>query len=125
MAHININLDEVKVNTGEPHPEGRLRIRVKKGELRDNKAGDGKYINWQLEPVGTDNKRPAWLKTSLKPEALWNLKQFLQACRFKWSSDGTFNIEDVLGCEADVNCGVFVRNDGEKDNNIGPPYHQV
>lgn len=125
MSHININLDEVAGAGGEPHPEGQLHIRVKKGEIKDNKAGDAKYINWQLDPVGTINKSPAWLMTSLKPDALWNLKAFLQGCKFKWNSDGSFNLEDVLGSEVIVTCGVRVLDDGRKTNQIGPPYSKV
>ena len=123
MSHININLNEVETASGEPHPEGLLAVQVKKAELRDTKAGDSKYINWQLSPTQSENRRPVFLRTSLKPEALWNLKLFLTACGFQWQSDGTFNLEDVLGSECRVSVSLRQLDDGRKDNEVGPPYY--
>lgn len=120
MAHIDVNMNEV-ADQGSPHPDGPLFVRVVKGEVRTNKAGDGQYINWQLNPIESENKRPIFLMTSLKPEALWNLQRFFKACGFNWESDGSFNTEDLYGKEVFVSVTQDEYN-GEMTNKVGPPY---
>lgn len=120
MAHIDVNMNEVE-DTSVPHPDGPLLVRVVKGEVRDTKAGDSKYINWQLNPVEGNNKRPIFLMTSLKPEALWNLQRFFKAAQYEWETDGSFNTEDLLGKELFVSVTQEEYN-GEMTNRVGPPY---
>ena len=121
MAHIDVNLDAVEDQSGECHPEGQLLIRIAKAEIRDNKEKTGKYINWQLNPVESENKKPVFLMTSLKPEALWNLKQFLKAAGVQWHSDGSFDTEDAMGQEVWVTIIKEVY-EGNEQNKVKPPY---
>lgn len=124
MAHIDINLNEVP-DQGEAHPDGQTHVRIKKGELLENKAKDGKHIRWQLEVVGSENHMPLWLRTSLKKDALWNLKAFLQKAGVQWQTDGSFDIEDALGAELYVEVGRDVGDDGTTRNEVGPPYNEL
>jgi hypothetical protein len=124
MAHIDVNLDAVEDTGSELHPEGMLLVQVAKAEVRENKKKDGKYINWQLNPVESANKRPIYLMTSLKPEALWNLKRFLKECGVAWSSDGSFSTDDVLGCQVWVTI-VQEEYSGEIRNKANSPYRKA
>lgn len=123
MAHIDVNLDDVK--EGELHPEGLTLVRIAKGEIRSKKGDESsKYINWQLEAIDTDNKRPLYLMTSLKLEALWNLKSFLQEAGVQWNSDGSFDTEEALGAEIYVTVGQE-EYDGTIRNTVKKPYKKA
>jgi hypothetical protein len=51
---------------------------VDKVEVRRNKADDGDYLNWELVVIdGEYENRRLWMITSLKPQALFRLKQVL------------------------------------------------
>jgi hypothetical protein len=121
MAVINVNLDAVEERERRVHQEGLLGVRVVDAEIRDNKAKDGQYINWRLDPIEGDNNSPVWLMTSLKPDALWNLKRFLKECGFQWESDGGFDTADVLGSEVYVTVTIE-EYQGEPRNRVGMPY---
>lgn len=121
MARIDVNLDAVEDAEGDAHPDGETLTTVAKSEIRPNKNGDGQHILWTLKVNDSDNKRPLWLRHSLKPKALWNLKQFLQAAGFRWESDGSFDTADVHGSEVFVQ--VKQREfEGKLSNEVGPPY---
>ena len=121
MARIDVNLDEAPDSFGELHPEGMLAVRIVSGEVRDTKSGDGKYINWRLDPIESENKKPVWLMTSLKREALWNLKALLKSARVQWSTDGSFDLEDAFGAELLVNVKHEMYQ-GELRERVGTPY---
>jgi hypothetical protein len=124
MAHIDVNLDEVQ-DQGEAHPEGLTLVRIAKAEIKSKKGDEGsKYINWQLEPIGTDNHRPLFLITSLKTDALWNLKGFLKEAGVQWNSDGSFDTEEALGAEVHVTVGLE-EYDGQIRNRVKPPYKRA
>lgn len=64
------------VDSFEPLPEGQYDIEVDKVEVRRNKANDGDYLNWELIVIdGEYENRRLWMITSLKPTALFRLKQ--------------------------------------------------
>jgi hypothetical protein len=66
------------VDSFEPLPEGSYDIEVDKVEVRRNKADDGDYLNWELVVIdGEYENRRLWMITSLKPQALFRLKQVL------------------------------------------------
>lgn len=127
MARIDVNLNEVEIPSGEAHPDGLLHINVKKVETRkSNKEGSSgyPYLNLQLNPVGTENKRPVFLRLSMNPDALWNMKLFLEAIGLTTESDGSFDTDDLLGKECKVSCTATEYN-GKPSNEIGPPYYKV
>lgn len=125
MSRIDVNLNEVEVPSGEPHPEGDIHVRVRKAEFRKAKE-DGKYphILFQMEPIGTENKSHLFLRCSLHPNAQWNLKLLLEALGVAWDSDGSFDTEDTLGQETMVHVTVSDYQ-GRPSNEVGPPYHRV
>lgn len=126
MPHIDVNLNEVEIPSGDAHEDGLLHVRVKKAEVKKPKeAGKYPYILFQLSPVGTDNKRPVFLRCSLHPDAIWNLKLFLQdGLGLSWNSDGSFNTDDTLGLEGKVSC-TKTTYEGKPSNEIGPPYYRA
>lgn len=64
------------VDSFEPLPEGSYDVEVDKVEVRRNKADDGDYLNWELIVIdGEYENRRLWMITSLKPTALFRLKQ--------------------------------------------------
>lgn len=77
------NVDERREGGKAAHvPEGDYLLKVVGCELK-SKQGDesSKYLNWRLEIVEPSKYRNAgaiWHVTSLKPEALWNLRNFLE-----------------------------------------------
>jgi len=62
-------------------PEGDYLFQVTNCELRGKKDDpSSKYLNWSLtivEPTKFKGKGPLYMVTSLKPEALWKLRNFL------------------------------------------------
>lgn len=63
-------------------PEGDYLGKVVNGELRKTKDGSGRYYNWRVQivkPVKYKGKT-LYHNTSLKPEALWNLRNLVFAC---------------------------------------------
>lgn len=66
-------------------PEGDYLGKVVKGELKKNKAKDGKYFAWQVQIVAPKafKGKKLYLNTSLKPDALWNLRNLIYACTGK------------------------------------------
>lgn len=77
MAFTKIDFSDVE--SFEPLPEGEYDIEIDKVEVRMNKAGDGMYLNWELLVLdGEFENRRLWMITSLKPTALFRLKQVLE-----------------------------------------------
>jgi hypothetical protein len=124
MALINVNLNEVEDQSGDIHPEGETLVRIVDSEIRDNKAGDAQYLNWRLKVLNSENTRPLYLITSLKPAALWNLKNLVTACGVsEFSMDG-FDTTDLHGCELYVQ----IKNeeyDGQMRNKVNGPYKRA
>ena len=123
MEVVNVNLETVD-DGRELHPEGPLHVRVVSCEERETSDGSGTHLNWRLDPVDSENHKPLFLITSLKPHALWKLKGFLKACQFQWNSDGTFDFTDVLGSELIVNVQHETYNNDIQDK-PGMPYKAV
>jgi len=62
-------------------PEGDYVVQVVGCELKKKKEDDGKYLNWRLQIVKPEKYKNAgiiYFVTSLKDEALWNLRNFLE-----------------------------------------------
>jgi hypothetical protein len=63
----------------EAIPEGEYGAEVDKVEVRRNKADDGDYLNWEFVILDGDyENRRLWLITSLKPTALFRLKDIFE-----------------------------------------------
>ena len=77
MPFFKVNFSDVE--SFEPLPEGEYGVEVDKIEVRMNKAGDGKYLNWELVVIDGDyENRRLWLITSLKETALFRLKAIFE-----------------------------------------------
>lgn len=62
-------------------PEGDYLLKVVGCELKDNKDKTSKYLSWRCQITEPSKYRSAgsvWHTTSLKPEALWNLRNFME-----------------------------------------------
>ena len=79
MPKLNVDFSGVEERTLVP--PGDYVCKVKKVELKTNKKGDGKYIQWNVQ-IGTGQYKGNVLYhiTSLKPQALFNLRNTLIAC---------------------------------------------
>jgi hypothetical protein len=124
MAVINVNLNDVEDQSGETHPEGETLLRIVDSELRDNKAGDAQYINWRLKVLNTENNRPIYLITSLKPAALWNLKNLLKAVGVEEFSMDGLDTSDYHGAEFYGQVKTEVYED-TKRNTVSGPYKKA
>jgi hypothetical protein len=77
---------EIGKKAGKRIPEGDYVLKIGKVERKKNKAGDAYYFSWRLQVV-TDARgktkhagTPFYYTTSLKPEALFNLRNMIFAC---------------------------------------------
>lgn len=125
MAIINVNLsggDEG--GGGEVHPDGEHLVRIADSEIRDNKAGDGQYINWRLKVLNTDNNRPVYLITSLKPTAIWNLRNFVRAAGVNELNLENFDTAELHGTELYVNIKTEVYENTPR-NTVSGPYKRA
>lgn len=124
MSFINVNLNDVEDTSGEVHPEGRTNLRIVSSELREKKGASSQYINWRLEVMDSENKRPVWLTTSLLPQALWNLKNLYSACMGDTFNPEGFDTADLHGCEFSGMIGIEDYQ-GNKTNRVEGPYKPV
>lgn len=122
MPRINVKLNDVESNF-QVYPEDSYLVEIQEksrlGKSKENEPkiiwigkimeGDyeGKYINWD---------------TSLQDQALWNLKNMLEAMQFEWDEDG-FDIEDVVGEKIIID--VTVKDWQGNPRNYVTGYHPV
>jgi len=121
---INIpNLD--KVETGrEPVPAGKYLVKITAGDVKATVAGDSKYIAWQgTIQEGESKGRILFWNTSLKENALWNLKGMLVAAKVDMAADG-FATEDALGKNIYVLADLGEYN-GKPKNEVKASYYPV
>jgi hypothetical protein len=65
-------------------PEGDYLAKIVETELKDNAAGTGRYFRWKLQIASGEFKgKSVYMTTSLKPEALWNLRNLIHAATGK------------------------------------------
>lgn len=99
-------------------PEGVYNVSVFEVKVKENNAGDGHYLNWQLK-VQDDgyNNRRLFYNTSLKSQSLWKLKQVLNriAPDVDWSKQ--YSVEEIIETVEGLPCRAEVSIDTEYDNN--------
>jgi hypothetical protein len=77
MPYTTVNFSDVEDFSALP--EGEYAVEIDKVEVRRNKADDGDYLNWEFVVLDGDyENRRLWLITSLKPNALFRLKDVLE-----------------------------------------------
>lgn len=77
---------EIKSSGRSAHvPEGDYIGKVVKGELKKKKDGKSKYFSWRIQIVSPKQYKGKTLYTitSLKPDALWSLRNLIHACTGK------------------------------------------
>lgn len=68
---------------GSKIPEGDYLGKIVEQELRDSAAGS-RYFRWKIQVASGEFKgKSVYLNTSLKPEALWNLRNLIHAATGK------------------------------------------
>jgi hypothetical protein len=77
MGFYRVNFGDVE--SFEPVPAGEYGVEIEKVEVRENKAGDSLYLNWEMTIIDGDfENRKLWLITSLKDTALFRLKSIFE-----------------------------------------------
>lgn len=104
-------VDFTGVSTGpEVIPEGTYNARVFDVELRTSANSGSPYINWTFRIDGGEyDGRRLFFVTSLRKDALWNLKRTLKALRFEGNLDGQVDLGDLdnfLGRQCRIVVGV-------------------
>lgn len=117
MPRINVNLNEVE--GGFPLlPEDKYLV-----EIQDTsklmKSDAGPYIRWIAKVVEGEyaDKFIGW-NTSLLPQALWNVKNMLEAANVDWEEDG-FDTEDVIGALIIVDVSQRTIEQGRRAGELG------
>lgn len=93
-------IDFTGVSSGfEVIPEGQYPVAVFKIEQKDGQSGFP-YLNWTLKiQEGDQANRNLFFMTSLKPEALWKLKESLLALGYdKEELKGNFDFDPQALC---------------------------
>lgn len=97
---VNIDFSKVK-DFGEAVPEGTYLVKIKKVEVKD--GDQAKYFAWESEIADGDYKgSKIWWNTSLAPNALFNLRNMIEACgievpRSKFQVDTDLLLGKTLG----------------------------
>ena len=113
---VKVKLDEVS-SSFEPVPADTYRVRVDKCDVGKAKGSGKDKIHWEfLIAEGEYEGQRLFLDTSLQPQALFKVKQVLEACGFEWDEDG-FESSELPGSELVV--GV------ELDEYEGKPSNKV
>jgi len=95
-----INLDMSKTENNNLIPEGEYQAFVYDVAQRQNKAGDGFYLNWQFKIQGGDSEgKLVFHITSLKDNALFKLRELLEAIGYSVPTDGQLELDtdDLMG----------------------------
>lgn len=126
---INVDFTGIKNNDGdfEPLEDGIYNVSVFEISVKENNAGDGHYLSWQLkvQDSGYENRR-LFFNTSLKPQALWKLKQVVErlAPDKDWSSKVSvtkiINTMEGLPARAEVSYNNEYENNNV-DDLLAPP----
>lgn len=102
----------------DPLPDGTYNCNVFDVTVEETKAKDGHYLNWQLKITDDGyNNRRVFYNTSLKPQALWKLKQVLNriAPDMDWGEE--FNVGEIIDSIVGLPCRAVISYNDEYDNN--------
>lgn len=84
----------------ESIPEGWVPVNVFRHKIRKGKDSGENYIEWELAvQLEGFEKRKLWTNSSLQPQALWNLKKFLECIKGEKIPEGPieFDPPDLYG----------------------------
>lgn len=86
---------EIRKGSGKAKhiPEGDYAGKVVEGDVRDSKAGS-RYISWKFQVTKGEHKgATVYGSTSLKPEALWSLRNLIHAATGKNVAGKAINVD--------------------------------
>ena len=116
MPRINVKLSEVESGF-EVYPDGQYLIEIT-DRTKISKSESGAYVRWIakiIDPEEYEDKLISWTSSFL-PQALWNLKNLLEAIEVTFDDDG-FELEDTFGEQLLIENQVREYN-GQDRNNI-------
>lgn len=114
-----LSIDFTGINDGfDPVPAGTYNCTVYEVTVRDNKAKDSKYLNWQLaiQDKGYENRR-VFFTTSLKPQALWKLKQVLERIAPEEDWNGQVDVSQIIDTVTGLPCRAVITINTDYNNN--------
>jgi len=119
MAGLTVDFTGVSDGDGfDPLPDGIYNCTVFEVTVKENKKKDGHYLSWQLKVLDDGyNNRRVFFNTSLKPQALWKLKQVLNrlAPDMDWGEE--FSIAEIIDAVEGLPCRAVISYNDEYDNN--------
>lgn len=129
MSRINVNLDDVEGGF-ETYPNGKLIMTIQESSKIAQSTSNNPMIRWIgkiTEPEEYEGKLYSF-QTSLLPQALFKLKQVVEALGVGWDEDG-FELEDCFGLPLGVENQVRTfknENSGEdEERNNAAAFFQV
>lgn len=86
---------EIRRGGGAPHiPEGDYLAKIIDSEVRESEKSGSRYLSWKLTVAQGEFKgKTLYHITSLKPEALWNLRNFIHAATGKNVAGKALNVD--------------------------------
>lgn len=117
---MGVVLDFTNVQGGSftPVPEGEYNVVLEKAEMKKAKTDGSDMISvtWSITDEEYENRK-LFENYSLKPQALWKLKNTLGALGFDVSGALEFDVEDLVGQEA-VALVVIETYEGKEKNTV-------
>jgi hypothetical protein len=98
---VRVNFKDAKSNR---IPEGAYPAKVVGAEIKSSKQSGEDYVEWKFEVLSGDCEgRVAYFNNSLQPQALWRLRETLEALGVE-VPDGAMDIDpdEYVGCEAEI-----------------------
>lgn len=127
MPRINVKLDEVESGFADV-PDAEYLVEVQSSsKVGTSKASGAGCIYWygKIMEGEYEGKLLSWT-TSLQPQALFNLKQFLEAVANEgekiWGDDG-FDVEDIFGRQLVVRTSHRTDDDGNSRVQVSEYIH--
>jgi hypothetical protein len=100
----NVKVDLSKTKERVLTPEGRYSASIEEATVETNKAGDGEYIQFKFAiSEGKYEGNKVITNCSLKPQALFSLKNLLSAIGFSIPKKAfDLDLNDLIGQECDI-----------------------
>lgn len=108
-------VDFSQVETFKALPDGKYLVKIDDVEIKEGDKGE--YFNWVLKVTKGKNKgKKLWVITSLVPESLWNLKNFLDALGADYP-ESAFDVDPTDYVDMELGVTVEVEEFEGKDKN--------
>ena len=117
---MSLQIDFTNVPDSNTVPAGTYAAKVFNIELKESRAGDSMNLNWQFKiQGGKQDGRSVFTITSLKPAALWKLKQMLKAIAPDLDTTSIAELDTDMLIGRDCRIVVAIRQwEGEDRNDL-------